>query len=60
MEKVNPEVLGAILIDGVYYDRKTAKYLKLQGNKNTCNNTDKNKKVDDVSNIAYKLQCVCT
>ena len=60
MEKVNPEVLGSILIDGVYYDRKTAKYLKLQENKNTCNSTDKNKKVDDISSIVSKLQCVCT
>jgi hypothetical protein len=28
--KINPEYLGSILINGIYYDKKTAKFLALK------------------------------
>ena len=42
MEKVNPEALGAKLIDGQYYDRKTAKFILSQ-----YTQTDKKEEISD-------------
>ena len=58
--KINPEVLGAKLIDGVYYDRKTVKYIEISKINVTNYNSDKIKsKIDEVVDLSTKMQCVC-
>jgi len=42
---INPEYLGAVLINGVYHDKKTAKFILLQENQTT--------KKDDVNETLY-------
>jgi len=42
---INPECLGAVLINGVYHDKKTAKFILLQGTQPT--------KKDDVNETFY-------
>ena len=45
--QINPECLGAVLINGVYHDKKTAKFLSLKESENTIN------KSEDVSESFY-------
>lgn len=44
---INPECLGAVLINGVYHDKKTAKFLLLKGQQNILT------KNDDVNETFY-------
>lgn len=43
--QINPECLGSVLINGVYHDKKTAKFLSLKGLLN--NNSNKNEDISD-------------
>lgn len=48
IEQINPECLGAVLINGVYHDKKTAKFLSLKGIPNNSSN-----KNEDVTESFY-------
>ncbi len=45
---INPEYLGSVLINGVYHDKKTAKFLLLKGMQNDVLNNN-----EDVTESFY-------
>ena len=53
-DKINPQVLGSVLINGVYYDKKTAKFYSLQDNKPMPYVECKNKE-ENIENNFYNM-----
>ena len=44
---INPEYLGAVLINGEYHDKKTAKFLFLKGTEGPENTINKSEDISD-------------